>query len=107
MAAWFSLLPFIPDVLKLASPLFTRSKPQDKVPDVLSTQVVELQNAAIQNTEAIRTLAAEMQKTIEAMQLGADTLAKDLRAARNLSIVAITAALLAFALAAYSLAIGT
>ena len=54
MAAWFTAaLPFIPDVIKLASPLFTRSKPQDHVPDIVVTQIAELQTASAQNTDIV------------------------------------------------------
>ena len=107
MAAWFTAaLPFIPDVIKLASPLFTRSKPQDHVPDIVVTQIAELQTASAQNTEALKALAAEMQKTIDALQIGAEALARDLRMARIVSIVAGTVALLSFAVAAYALASG-
>jgi hypothetical protein len=105
MAAWFTAaLPFIPDVIKLATPLFTRSKPQDHVPEVVVTQITELQNASAQNTEALKTLASEMQKTIDTLQAGANALAKDLRAAKIVSLVAATTALLSFGLAAYALA---
>ena len=105
MAAWFTAaLPFIPDVIKLASPLFTRSKPQDHVPDIVVTQIAELQTASAQNTEALKVLAAEMQKTIDALQIGAEALARDLRMARIVSIVAGTVALLTFAVATYALA---
>lgn len=104
MAAWFTpLLPFIPEAIKLTSPLFTRSRAQDKGPEVLDTQIAELQSAATQNAEATKALAAEMQKTIDALKVGADALAKELRAARLLSVVAVTAAVLAFALAAFAL----
>jgi len=107
MAAWFTAaLPFIPDVIKLAKPLFTRSKPQDKVPDVVATQITELQDIAALNADAIKTLAIEMQNTINSLQVGAQALAKALKFARTVSIVAATTALLAFALAAYSLASG-
>ena len=105
MAAWFNLaLNLIPDIIKLASPLFTRSKPQDDVPDVVATQITELQNAAAQNAESIKTLATEMQKTIDVLQLGAETLTKELKVAKTLSLVAVTAAVLAFGLASYALA---
>ena len=107
MAAWFTAaLPFLPDVIKLATPLFTRSKPQDKVPDVVATQIAELQDIAAQNSDAIKTLAIEMQNTINSLQVGAQALAVELKLARTVSLVAVTAAVLAFSLAAYALAGG-
>ena len=108
MAAWFAaVLPFIPDVIKLATPLFTRTKPQDEVPDVLEKQIIELQDVATKNTEAIKTLAGEMQKTIDALQRGAILLANDLKFARTLSVVAATVAVIALCLAAYALTVRT
>jgi len=105
MAAWFTAaLPFIPDVIKLARPLFTRSAPQDKVPDVVVTQISELQDVAAQNADAIKTLAVEMQSTITALKAGAEALSAELRFASTVSLVAMTVAVLAFALAAYALA---
>jgi hypothetical protein len=105
MAAWFAaLLPFIPDVIKLATPLFTRTRPQDAIPDVLEKQIIELQDVATKNAEAIKTLAGEMQKTIDVLQRGAISLADELKFARTLSIVAAATAMLALCLAAYAVA---
>lgn len=105
MAAWFThALPYIPDLIKLAKPLFTRSKPQDQVPDVVARQIAELQDSAAQNTEAIKTLAIEMQHTIDSLQSGAEVLARELRWLRALVIVCVVAALLAAGVAAFALA---
>jgi hypothetical protein len=111
MAAWFALAaPYLPDIIQLALPLFTRTKAQEKTPELHSQQVIvqqitELQNAATQNADSIKLLATEMQKTIEALQVGATILEKKLNRALLLAIVASTTALLAFAIAAYALAI--
>lgn len=105
MAAWFAhALPYIPDLIKLARPLFTRSRPQDQVPEVVARQITELQDSAAQNTEAIKTLAIEMQNTINSLQVGAEALAQELRLVRILAIVCVTAAMLAVGLAAFALA---
>lgn len=107
MAAWFThALPYIPDLIKLARPLFTRSRPQDQVPEVVARQITELQDIAAQNTEAIKTLAIEMQNTIDSLQAGAEALTQELRWMRMIAIVCLTAAILAVGLAAYALADG-
>lgn len=105
MATWFAhALPYIPDLIKLAKPLFTRSKPQDQGPEIVARQISELQDSAAQNTDAIKTLAVEMQNTIDSLQAGADALVKELRWARTISVVSIVAAMIAVGLAAYALA---
>jgi len=104
MAAWFSLAaPYLPDIIQLALPLFTRTKTQEKIPETVVQQIAELQNAATQNADSIKLLATEMQKTIEALQVGATVLEKKLNRALLLAIIASTTALLAFATAAYAL----
>lgn len=106
MAAWFThALPYIPDLIKLAKPLFTRSRPQDQVPDVVARQITELQDSAAQNTDAIKTLAIEMQHTIDSLQSGADALARELRWLRTMVVVCVVAAVLAAAVAAWLLAV--
>ena len=107
MAAWFThALPYIPDLIKLAKPLFTRSRPQDQVPDVVARQITELQEIAAQNTDAIKTLAIEMQNTIDSLQSGAEALAQELRWLRTMVIVCVAAAVVAAGLAAFALAGG-
>ncbi len=104
MAAWFTLAaPYVADIVQLALPLFTRSKAQEKIPEVVAQQITELQNAATQNADSIKLLATEMQKTIEVLQVGATLLEKKLVQAQLLAVIAATAAGLAFAVAAYAL----
>ncbi len=116
MSAWFSVVaPFLPDIIKAARPMFTRSRGDDaKAAALVPRQIKELQDAAAQNADAIHTLAEEMQNTLHSLQQGAAelerTLARQalavaaLERARRLALVAATAAVLAFALAAYALA---
>lgn len=108
-ATWITIAaPYLPDIIKLARPLFTRTPPADNSQqirlDVVSEQITELQNAASQNADSIRKLATDMQKTLEVLQLGSERLQKQLATAQLLGLVASTAALLAFAVAAYALA---
>lgn len=101
MSSWFAIaVPYLPDLINLARPLFTRDKNKEKSPDILAQQISELQSAVTENVESINKLAAETQKTL---QLGADALEKKLRVANIINIVAITMATLAFCLAAYAL----
>lgn len=104
MAAWFALAaPYLSDIVQLAVPLFTRTKSPEKVPEVVAQQIAELQSAATQNADSIKLLATEMQKTIEALQVGATLLEQKLNRAQGLAIIAATTAVLAFAVAAYAL----
>jgi hypothetical protein len=104
MAAWFALAaPYLPDIIQLALPLFTRAKAQEKVPEVVVQQITELQNAATQNADSIKLLATEMQKTIDALQTGATLLEQKLQRTQLLAVVASTAAVLAFVIALYAL----
>ncbi|HSB98180.1 MAG TPA: hypothetical protein VLC91_17090 [Spongiibacteraceae bacterium] len=104
MAAWFALAaPYLPDIIQLALPLFTRAKAQEKIPDIVVQQITELQNAATQNADSIKLLATEMQKTIEVLQVGATLLEQRLQRAQLLTVVASTVAVLAFVIALYAL----
>jgi hypothetical protein len=105
MASLLTLaVPFLPDLIRFATPYFTSSKEKDKVPEILVQQISELQTAATQNAEAIKLLAAEMQNTIDALRVGATSLERKLNIALVLSIVSSTTALIAMCVAAYALA---
>jgi len=109
-ATWITIAaPYLPEIIKLARPLFTRTPPQldnsqQLRMDVIGAQIVELQDAATQNADSIRKLATDMQKTIEVLQLGAERAEQRMRKSNQLVLIATTMAALAFALAAYSLA---
>lgn len=105
MSSWLAIaVPYLPEIINLARPLFTRNKNQGKVSDITAQQISELQTAVADNVESIKKLAMDMQKTIDALQLGADALEKKLRRAHAINIVAMTTAALAFCIAAYALA---
>lgn len=109
-STWIAIAaPYVPEIIKLARPLFTRTpaaadNTQQIRLDVVSAQISELQNAASQNADSIRKLATDMQKTLEVLQLGSERMQKRLVIANLIAIMAATAALLAFGLAAYALA---
>jgi uncharacterized coiled-coil protein SlyX len=105
MSTWFAIAaPYIPEIIKIARPLFTRSSPQGKTIEVVAQQIAELQTATIQNSESIKLLATEMQRTIEALQNGATKLENKLDQARILLIISTTVAVLAICIAVYALA---
>lgn len=108
--AWITTaVPLIPEVIRLATPYFTK-KSSDKALD-LAASVAELQDASrtnaaaiTKNAEALAAFAENTQKYIEALQTSTVALRRELAIARTVSISAATAAGLAFALAAYALA---
>ena len=105
MSAWFAIAaPYIPEIIKIARPLFTRNNPKEKSIEVVTQQITELQTAAIQNAESIKLLATEMQRTIEVLQKVSAELEKKLDRARVVLIVTITISVLAFCVAIYSFA---
>ena len=104
MAGWFAIAaPYIPEIIKIARPLFTRNSSKEKSLDIVAQQIVELQTAAIQNAESTKIIASEMQHTIEALQSGAIKLEKKLEQARMLLIISITVSVLAFCVAVFAL----
>lgn len=103
MPAWFAIAaPYIPEIIKIARPLFTRNNPKEKSIEVVTQQIAELQTAVIQNAESIKLLATEMQHTIEALQKASAELGKKLERARVLLIISVTTSVLAFCVAIYS-----
>lgn len=109
-ATWISIAaPYVPEIIRLARPLFTRTPPQVDNPhqlrlDIVTAQIAELQNAADQNADSIRKLATDMQKTLEVLQVGSERMEKRLVASSRIALIAATAAVLAFCVAAYALA---
>ncbi|MFP7723719.1 hypothetical protein [Lysobacter sp. A3-1-A15] len=116
MSAWFSVVaPFLPEIIKAARPMFTRSRGDDaKAAALVPQQIKELQDAAAQNADAIHALAGEMQNTLHSLRQGAGELERTLarhelalaalERSRQLALIAATVAVLAAALAAYALA---
>lgn len=108
-ATWITIAASsLPEIIRMARPLFTRTPQVDNSHqlrlDVIGEQIAELQDAATQNADSIRKLATDMQKTIEVLQVGADRAERRLRRANTLTLVATTMATLSFVLAAWTLA---
>ena len=116
MSPWINIaVSYLPDILALTKPLFTRSKSAAPGPEVLEEQIGELQAAATQNAESIKQLAVDMQKTIDTVQAAAgqlelrlnavqatsDRLEQRLARTQQLLAAALTASVLSFLLAAW------
>lgn len=108
-ATWITIAASsLPEIIRLARPLFTRTPQVDNSQqmrlDVIAAQITELQDAATQNADSIRKLATDMQRTLEALQRGAEQAERRLRQTGLLVMLALAVSTLAFALAAYALA---
>ncbi|GAB3345896.1 hypothetical protein [Marilutibacter aestuarii] len=115
MASWFTVMaPLLPELVRAARPMFTRNAEPSQVPK----QIAELQDAVLHNDQAIKTVAAEMEQTLATLTRASQELEntllglrhalaaqeRSLRRAQAIAVVAATAAVLAFAVAAYALA---
>lgn len=105
MAAWFTVVaPFLPDIIQMARPIFTRPKTPVAAPDLVPQQIIELQDAVGRNADAIKLLAEEMQHTIASLRQASVELDRKLNRANLLAMLAGGAAALGLVLAAYALA---
>ncbi len=107
-ATWVTLAASsLPEIIRLARPLFTRTPnidvSQTQRLELVEAQIAELQTAATRNADAIVQLATDMQKTLDVLQVGAERMERRLRRANLTAAVAATIALLAFATALYAL----
>ena len=72
MAAWLPVLkaalPYLSNIVAAAIPAFTSRKGQDVSSDLVAQQITELQTAVTHNAEAVKTLAAQFEKTLTALQ---------------------------------------
>ncbi len=104
-ASWITVVaPYLPEIIRLARPMFTRKPPvlADNTPqrlDVVDAQIGELQAAATQNADAIKLLATDMQQTLDTLQQNALRLERRLRRAHRITVAAATLAILGIALA--------
>jgi len=84
MASWLPVLkaalPYIGNIVAEAVPVFTSRKEQDASADLVSRQISELQEAVTSNAEAVKVLAAQVEKTIAALDAGEDDLAQRMAA---------------------------
>ncbi len=96
MAVWLApalkaVLPHLGSIVSAVAPAFTRKKADaaaNQTP-LLQEQIAELQNAAAQNNEYIRELAAQLQTTITALEQSAAIVERRIRMVVALAVVAL------------------
>jgi hypothetical protein len=111
MAAWLipavkAILPFITPIVTSALPVFTTRKGDEAAAaqtDVLQQQITELQSAASQNALHVKELAAQLQKTVTALEQGAAVAETRFRQTTLLCGVAIALSLLAIGVSLFVL----
>ena len=96
MAAWLIpalklVLPHVGTIFSAAAPVFTKKKPEeaDSQTALLQQQITELQAAASQNAAHIKDLAAQLQRTVTALEEAAEIAETKLRRAVMLCTVAL------------------
>jgi len=99
MAAWLpvmkTVLPYLTTIVTSAIPAFTAKKDDERI--------AELQKAVKHNAESVRVLAEQMQRTVQAIEVGAASAERALASARRLGIVALVAAAVSLCAAAAAL----
>lgn len=110
MVAWLpafkTILPYVTQIVTLAVPAFTTRSDAGASQEVVSKQIAELQDAATRNTEAVKVLAAQLQKAIADIETGAARIEKELQKTRQLCVVAITVSGIAILLGIAALVAG-
>ncbi|HEY0634154.1 MAG TPA: hypothetical protein VGE00_02135 [Gammaproteobacteria bacterium] len=96
MAVWLApalkaVLPHLGSIVSAVAPAFTRKRADAAAnqTQLLQEQIAELQNAAAQNNEYIRELAAQLQTTITALEQSAAIAERRIRMAVALAVVAL------------------
>jgi len=73
MAVWLPVLkaalPYVSNIVAAAIPAFTRRKGEEASGELISQQITELQAAVTHNAEAVKTLAAQFEKTLTTLQV--------------------------------------
>jgi hypothetical protein len=103
VAAWLipavkAILPFISPIVSSALPVFTTRKSDEAAAaqaNVLQQQITELQSAASQNALHIKELAEQLQKTVTALEQGAEVAESRFKRTAVLCGVAIVLSLVA------------
>lgn len=109
MAAWLIpalklVLPHVGSIFEAAAPVFTKKKPAEAAGQaaLLQQQVTELQAAASQNAGHIKDLAAQLQRTVTALEEAAEVADAKLRRAMMFCSIAAIASLAALAVALFA-----
>lgn len=84
MAAWLPVLkaalPYVSNIVAAALPVFTARRGPDASAELVSRQIAELQDAVTHNAETVKGLAAQVEKTITALDGGEAELVRRLAA---------------------------
>lgn len=92
MAAWLPIvtkaIPVIAQIVNIAAPMLTKNSASADREALTAQQIEELQNAATQNSESVKALAAEVKTTFEGLESAAVDLQKRLDRQQKLSVVA-------------------
>lgn len=106
MAAWLIpalklVLPHVGTIFSAAAPVFTKKKPEeaDSQTALLQQQITELQAAASQNAAHIKDLAAQLQRTVTAVEEAAETTETRLRRAVMFSVISTVVSVAAIGIA--------
>lgn len=109
MAAWLipalkAVLPHVGTIISAAAPVFTkRQGDAGNEQQVLQQQITELQNAASQNAAHVKDLAAQLQRTVAALEEAATAAESRLRQMKILVGLAIVMALMSLVVALVAL----
>ncbi len=72
MAVWLPVLkaalPYVSNIVAAALPAFTRRKDDEATGELITQQITELQAAVTNNAETVKTLAAQFEKTLSALE---------------------------------------
>jgi hypothetical protein len=107
MAAWLvpalkAVLPHLGTIVQVATPVFTKKSAEAAgQAQVLQQQIGELQSAATQNAQHIKSLAGELQATVEALNQAAAAAEARLRRVVALCVAAIGLSSAALLLSVY------
>ncbi|MBW3567158.1 MAG: hypothetical protein KY410_04220 [Proteobacteria bacterium] len=110
MAAWLipalkAVLPHVGTIIAAAAPVFTRKQGDARVDqEVMQQQIEELQVAASRNAAHVKELAAQLQRTVAALEQAATVAEERLKRVYVICGLAIAASVSAIALALLSLA---
>lgn len=107
MAAWGPLiktvLPYVADVIAVAIPAFTAKTDDKKNSEIIPEQISELQSAATQNAESVKTLAAQLKETIEGIDVAGLKIQQELLSLKRLCIISILVATVSIVAAIWAL----
>jgi hypothetical protein len=97
MPAWIPILkaslPYLSQIVSAAIPAFTAKTASDKASDLVAQQIAELQAAVTHNAEAVKTLATQLQGTLEGIDASAEKLQQEVRVFKFLAGLAVVISL--------------